>query len=87
MAVTAALVDGAALGDAALGDAELGDAGAAVPGVATGDAQAAPSAALVVSSFAPECDAISIPPTTPRIATSVPTTAPQRARGRSSNTW
>jgi hypothetical protein len=63
-------------------------AGVVVPGVAEDETQAAPRAAsLVLSSFAPECDVISIPATTPSTATSIPAIAPRRARGRSSNTW
>jgi hypothetical protein len=63
-------------------------AGVVVPGLADDDAQAAPRAAsLVVLSLVPELDVKSIPATTPRTATTIPTIAPRRARGRSSNTW
>jgi hypothetical protein len=96
-AVTAALVVAETLGAAGsvgaaesvgIAEAESEAAGVVVPGVADDDTQAAPLAAsLVVASFAPECDEISIPATTPSTATSIPAIAPRRARGRSSNTW
>ena len=96
-AVTAALVVAEMLGAAesvgatesvGIAEAESVAAGVVVPGVADDETQAAPLAAsLVVASFAPECDEISIPATTPSTATSIPAIAPRRARGRSSNTW
>jgi hypothetical protein len=71
-----------------VGMAEAVVVGVVVPGLADDDTQAAPRAAsLVVLSFVPELDEKSIPATTPRTATSIPTIAPRRARGRSSNTW
>ena len=96
-AVTAALVVVDTVGTAesvgapesvGIAEAESVAAGALVPGVADDEMQAAPLAAsLVLASFAPECDEISIPATTPSTATSIPAIAPRRARGRSSNTW
>lgn len=96
-AVTAALVVAEMLGAAesvgatesvGIAEAESVAAGVVVPGVADEETQAAPLAAsLVVASFDPECDEISIPATTPSTATSIPAIAPRRARGRSSNTW
>jgi hypothetical protein len=88
-AVSAALVVAETLGAAdSVGKAVAVVAGVVVPGVADDETQAAPRAAsLVLSSFAPECDEISIPATTPSTATSIPAIAPRRARGRSSNTW
>jgi hypothetical protein len=88
-AVTAALVVADAVGAAEpAGTVEEDVAGVVVPGVADDDTQAAPLAAsLVVASFAPEFDEKSNPATTPSTATTVPTIAPRRARGRSSNTW
>jgi hypothetical protein len=84
-AVEVAVVVGAA---ESVGVAEAVAAGVVVPGLADDDAQAAPRAAsLVVLSLGPELDVKSIPATTPRTATSIPTIAPRRARGRSSNTW
>jgi hypothetical protein len=88
-------VVGEALGVAeSVGEAEsVGMAESVVPGVvvvgvADGETQAAPRAAsLVVLSFAPECDEIRIPATTPSTATSIPVIAPRRARGRSPNAW
>lgn len=95
--MTAALVVAETLGAAesvgaavSVGVAEAGSvaAGVVVPGVADDETQAAPLAAsLVVASFALEFDEISNPATTPSTATTVPTIAPRRARGRSSNTW
>jgi hypothetical protein len=88
-AVTAALVVAETVGAAdSVGMAVAVVAGVVVPGVAEDETQAAPRAAsLVLSSFAPEWDVISIPATTPSTATSIPAIAPRRARGRSSNTW
>ena len=96
-AVTAARVVAEMLGAAesvgatesvGIAEAESVAAGVVVPGVADEETQAAPLAAsLVVASFDPECDEISIPATTPSTATSIPAIAPRRARGRSSNTW
>jgi hypothetical protein len=90
-AVTAALVVAETAGAAeslGVAEAESAAAGVVVPGVADDETQAVPLAAsLVVASFAPEWDEISIPATTPSTATSVPAITPRRARGRSSNTW
>ena len=94
-AVTAAFVvtlgtaeSAGAAESAGIAEPESVAAGALVPAVADDEMQAAPLAAsLVVASFAPECDEISIPATTPSTATSIPAIAPRRARGRSSNTW
>jgi hypothetical protein len=96
-AVTAALVVAETAGAAeapgvaeslGVAEAESAAAGVAVPGVADDETQAVPLAAsLVVASFGPEWDEISIPATTPSTARSVPAITPRRARGRSSNTW